>query len=49
MFSQTSHLVDARKDPKGIVKLSWVWQTLSMNPHSPSYQGFRFPSQIISH
>ncbi len=33
----------------GIVKLSGVWQTGVMKNQSPSYRGFRFPSEIISH
>jgi len=39
----------ATDNPKGIVKLSGVWQTGVMKNQSPSYRGFRFPSEIISH
>ena len=37
------------KDAGGIVKLTGVWQTPSMKKQTPSYRGFRFPSEIISH
>lgn len=33
----------------GIVKLGGVWQTPSMKTQTPSYRGYRFPSEIISH
>jgi hypothetical protein len=33
---------------KGFVKLSGFWQTEVMNTKTPSYCGFRFPSEIIS-
>jgi putative transposase len=38
-----------KKDAGGIVKLTVVWQTPSMKKQTPSYRGFRFPSEIISH
>ena len=33
----------------GIVKLTEVWQTGLMKTHTPSYRGYRFPSEIITH
>ena len=32
-----------------MVKLSRVWQTGPMKTHTPSYRGYRFPSEIINH
>ena len=35
--------------PDGIVKLSCGWQSRPMTSQAPSYRGYRFPPDIISH
>ena len=35
--------------PEGIVKLRGGCQSRPMNSHVPSYHGYRFPREIISH
>ncbi len=49
MFLQGPNGSFYRMSAGGIVKLSCGWQSRPMTSQPPSYRGYRFPPEIISH